>query len=310
MAGDDEGGPNTPNTAPRPCKARPREYKDGENFSQYINHFERVATANKWSAENKLVQLETILKGKAQREFEAFIEEEPGITWEEMVTKLKTELVPSVQKSLEDFAQLKMGDRSPREFYAALTQLSKLAHGDIDAGARHVIVRAQLLQSIPKRLRQDAGKQSSLAGMEKEALMTILTRVYDAELREEITDESYGPVIGAVQNVGRQDVNEKMKEIEQENHRLRMDMTEMKIMVTDLCKSINQAGLVQGATGQGNRGSHSTQGRGQFNMSTVTCYKCQQKGHFARTCGNERVCSKCKKPDHLYADCPEKSKNV
>ena len=63
-------------------KAKPREYKDGDDFSQYLNHFDRVAAANKWSDATKLVQLETLLKGKAQREFEAFIEEDPDIKWE------------------------------------------------------------------------------------------------------------------------------------------------------------------------------------------------------------------------------------
>ena len=292
------------------CKAKPREYKDGESFSQYLNHFERVATANKWSDANKLVQLETILKGKAQREFEVFIEEDPDITWENMVKKLKDELVPSVQKSLDDFAQLKMGDMSPKEFYAALTRVSKLAHGEITAEARHVIVRAQLLQVIPKKLRQDAGKQSYLSGMDKNALLTILTRVYDAELREETEDDTYEPVIGEIRNVNRRDTGDRMRELEEENNRLRSDMTDIKTMVTDLCKSIKQSGLGQGAMGFGDRSNQFTRGRGRFDLSTVECFKCHQKGHLARSCGNKRVCSKCKKEDHLYAECPENPKNM
>ena len=71
------------------CKAKPRDYKDGEEFSPYINHFERVATANGygWNDATKLVQLETLLKGKAQLDFEAFIEETPDITWAQMLIK-------------------------------------------------------------------------------------------------------------------------------------------------------------------------------------------------------------------------------
>ena len=101
------------------CKAKPREYKDEEEFGPYINHFEMVATANGWADATKLVQLETLLKGKAQRNFEAFIEESPEITWNEMIRKLKSELTTSVQKSLDEFAQLRMVDKSPREFYAS-----------------------------------------------------------------------------------------------------------------------------------------------------------------------------------------------
>ena len=65
--------PGEEDPQPVRCKTRPRDYKDGEEFSPYINHFERVAAANGWADATKLVQLETLLKGKAQRDFEAFI---------------------------------------------------------------------------------------------------------------------------------------------------------------------------------------------------------------------------------------------
>ena len=74
------------------CKARPRDYKDGEDFGLYLNHFNRVATANQWSDAVKLVQLETTLRGKAQREFEVFMEESPNSTWKDITEKLKVEL--------------------------------------------------------------------------------------------------------------------------------------------------------------------------------------------------------------------------
>ena len=44
------------------CKARPRDYKDGEDFSLYLNHFNRVAAANQWGDEIKLVQHRESLK--------------------------------------------------------------------------------------------------------------------------------------------------------------------------------------------------------------------------------------------------------
>ena len=71
---------DTPQGAVRRCKAKPLDYKEGENFDQYLNHFEREANANGWSDEIKLVQLETVLKGEAQREFDVFIEETSEIS--------------------------------------------------------------------------------------------------------------------------------------------------------------------------------------------------------------------------------------
>ena len=296
---DPEEPQGPPPQAPQPnrklCKPKPREYKDGEDFNQYLNHFNRVATANEWSNEIKLVQLETVLKGRAQMEFEIFIEENPDITWDTMVKNLKEELGPSVQKSLDNFSTLKMGNMSPKEFYAALVKLSKLAHGDMTNEARHVIVRAQLLQAIPKKLRTDAGKQCYLSDLEKEELLKILTRVYDAELREESTaEETYEPMVCRAQ-ASYKDNDSRMKELER-------DMAEMKSMMSKICKGFDESNYNYST------GNRQQPRRGQSDFSSVTCYKCQQKGHFARSCENTRACLKCKK-DHAYANCPENPKN-
>ena len=53
-------GGNQPANPGVRCKAKPRDYIDGEEFSPYINHFERVARANGWNDVTKLVQLETV----------------------------------------------------------------------------------------------------------------------------------------------------------------------------------------------------------------------------------------------------------
>lgn len=305
MAGDDENPPHeTPQGAVRRCKAKPRDYKDGENFNQYLNHFERVANANGWSDEIKLVQLETVLKGKAQREFEVFIEETPEISWDEMVESLKMELVPSVQKSIDEFSQLKMGDMSPREFYAALVRSSKLAHGNIQEEARHIIVRSQLLQAIPKKLRTDAGKQNYLSDLGKEELLEILTRIYDAELGDEAAADTYEPLIGQVRPQFRGDNNSRLAMLEKENEKLKSDVSEIKSMMENLCKTM-KSGDSQGATGR-----PPVRERNQNNWSNVTCYKCQQTGHIARSCRNQRVCPNCKESGHGFMSCPLHQKNL
>ena len=67
-----------------PSKAVPRTYRDGESFELYINHFNRIATANEWEEDaTKIAHLETKLTGKALRQFEVFIEQEPKITYED-----------------------------------------------------------------------------------------------------------------------------------------------------------------------------------------------------------------------------------
>ena len=302
-------------------KARPREYRDGEHFGTYINHFNRVAAANGWSGPTKLVQLETVLKGKAQREFEMFIEETPEITWDQMITKLKAELIPSIQKSLDEFAQLRMDDKSPKELYASLVRLSKLAHGEMDEEARHIIVRAQMLQALPKKLRHDAGKQEYLSGLDKESLLTLLTRIYDAEMKEDCETASYEPLINKVQHTVFKSTDARISELENENAKLKNDIGEVKDMLKELLKQKPNYSNYQGRAfnqrqPNSNNSRPSYQGRnfGQrqstsMDASNTQCFRYQKYGHYARDCDGPRVCSYCKKEGHSYADCLQKTKN-
>ena len=280
-------------------KAKPREYKDGEDFNAYLNHFNRIATAMEWTDQVKLVQLETVLRGKAQREFEVFIEEDSDITWEEMVTKLKDELVPSKQKSLDDFQNMRLGDKSPKEFYAGLVRQSKIAHGDMEEVARHAIVRAQLLQGIPKQLRVDAGKQKELSGLEKDDLLELLTRVYDADLRD-ACNEPYEPVVCKVSQStasNYKSIGDRLSDLEGKLSSQTRDMEELKGLVTDLCSGLKQASFQSRST------------RGGQSQSQTRCFRCQEFGHFARSCTNREKCNFCQRQGHRYATCPDKPKN-
>ena len=285
-------------------KAKPRDYKDGEDFSAYLNHFNRIATAMEWTDAVKLVQLETVLRGKAQREFEVFIEENGEITWSEMVMKLKEELVPSKQKSLDEFQQMRLGDRSPKEYYAALVRQSKIAHGDMNEEARHVIVRAQLLQGVPKQLRVDAGKQKDLSGLDKDSLLVLLTRVYDADLRDSSGENTYEPMVGRVE-VGRQkSLAERLSDLEVKQAAGTKEMSELKSLVTEVCTELKHS------RSRGNQFSNNGRNGSQKQaLEQVQCYRCQQMGHFASSCKNEVTCGYCKKQGHRYSSCPENPKN-
>lgn len=267
------------------CKARPREYLDGENFDTYLNHFNRMALANNWSDEVKLVQLETLLKGKAQKQFEMFIEEDPGISWDEMTDNLKKEMRPTAQQSVDTFSQMRLDSKSPKEFYAALVRQSRIAHGEMNDEARHVVVRAQMLQVLPKQLRTDASKQEDLSVLNKENLLALLTRVYEADWKDNAADEAkYEPGVFKVQDSASKSMDTRLQNLEKE-------MSELKTLI------------------KGNMSSEPRQSRGRYigqpqRTDPVICFKCQKTGHFARNCRNAPACRFCKQVGHRPAECP------
>ena len=42
---------------------------------------------------------------------------------------------------------------------------------------------------------------------------------------------------------------------------------------------------------------------GVCNKLSVTCFKCNQKGHYARECKAGIICHRCGKPGHIVKDC-------
>ena len=278
-------------------KAMPRAYVQGENFELYINHFNRIATANEWPEQAKLAYLETKLTGRAQREFEVFIEEDPEISFDDIVDKLIEELVPSSQKALESFTEMRLDDKSPKEFYGALVRQSKLAHGEIDNNGRHIVVRTQMLQVLPQKLRRDAAKQGYLADMNKEGFLNILTRVYDAEMRDEV-ENTYEPTVAYVHKTGGT-VQDRLDCLEKKENQREKEMSELMGMVRSLCNSGPRDPGRSGWRGNGNNQRRDQPGK------AVACFKCLEEGHFARDCSNKVKGTKCYGDGHVRAACPK-----
>ena len=278
-----------------PPKAVPRSYRDGENFELYVNHFNRIATANEWEEGAKMAYLETKLTGKAQRQFEVFIEEEPEISYEDITEKLIEELAQSPQRALDEFTGMRLEDKSPKELYGALVRQSKLAHGEMNEHGRHIIVRTQMLQVLPKKLKTDAAHQGYLADMNKDDFLELITRVYDAEMRDDREATYYEPTVSQVQ---RDNVESRVRKLEEKEEQRGKKMDEMMGMLKDISLGL------QGSRGGGRFSAGKEVNRGG-SSDKMTCYRCLKEGHYARDCPNGVTCTKCREEGHVRAKCPK-----
>ena len=152
-----------------------------------------------------------------------------------------------------------------------------------------------MLQVLPKKLKRDAALQGYLADMNKEEFLELITRVYDAEMRDEREEVRYEPTVCQVQQVS---LEGRLKKLEEKEDLRDKKMDQMMGMLREMSTGMPKP---QG----GRQFNEGRQYRSDAGAGKVTCYKCLREGHYARNCPNGITCTKCREEGHVRAQCPK-----
>lgn len=115
----------------------------GENFEDWIKHFERLAQANRWEDDRKRDVLPFYLRGGAETIYDE-IPQDNRRTYNNLINELRAKLRPS---QLSDLRSVELHSRSqgPRESVAeysqAIAKLTKQAYPEVTADVRKQLMK-------------------------------------------------------------------------------------------------------------------------------------------------------------------------
>lgn len=163
------------------------EQKDGETFSDWVEHFEAVAQLVRWDDHYKLVYLTTALRGTAKAFFRACSPTQKN-SYHSLVSELKKHFTPvqltAIQTQL--FHDRKQGaTESVDEFAQDLRKLYSRAYAGITRGTQEAerigqtVLASQFVAGLQPHL------QSKVVGMEGDMDKLVLkARFEEAKSRE------------------------------------------------------------------------------------------------------------------------------
>ena len=128
---------------------------DTGDFPAWLRNFECCATANKWSAEDKLIKLPAFLRGPAAAHFHSLGDEQRQ-SYAALTQHLKDALCPRVDReklySTFDHRMLRP-DKDPSLLLWDLEDLLSKADPDLSAEACTALLECLFIKSLPPALR-------------------------------------------------------------------------------------------------------------------------------------------------------------
>ena len=237
---------------------KPEDFDGTKDWSEYQIYFDQLAELYGWDDERKAVILGICLKGEA-RVVLAGLEPAKRRSYFSLTNALSQSFAPHGMVHLHQ-AELKARKRKPDESMADLgreiAKLARLAYPTADAATREVIGINAFLEALPgpaseMKLHVIKGRPRSL--QEAVAHATEVDAVMEAEARKSSRRRGDVRVLGATEEELREEL-EKMK-------------VDLKKTQDELRSARNQA-----------------QKRPRKRLQDITCYECQEKGHYKRDC--------------------------
>ena len=258
----------------------PDAFNGEGSFSDWIDHFEGVASLNKWSDEDKLLWLRIRLTGRAQTAYKQLKAEVRGGTYDNIVKALRQRFEPESRRELyaaEFQTRRKKKTESWADFGDDLCALADRAFPDLGNDGKQQIALLHFLANLSspqvafgvRQRKPKTVEEAVTATLELESYLTPSSgpgRVAQVEVEEPSAQEA---IVAAVKS--QQDAMlDLMSKLVERLEKLEAQDSDPGDQTADR-RSFRQAG-----------------GRGGRESKKVYCHNCGQEGHFRRGCAKPK----------------------
>lgn len=251
---------------------KPEPYDGGDDWEEYISHFELCAELGRWRATDKVLALAAALRGPA-RTFYISMEQSEKRNYAVLTQKLGARFGSTRQQN-RWLSRLEMRKRQPGESVAALAddlrQMAQRAYIDLDGKAQEVLALNQLYKSVGPEVKYQCTNQGCRTVAEAVEVM-----------------ERYEAIMGDGSERKKGSVRMTKESMVQEDHAHGTDETQMKDTLNGLTRRISQLEATKPSTNfRPNTYNQSRQGGNSFNTyrREAKCFICDSTSHICRNC--------------------------
>ena len=263
----------------------PETYQGGEGWDDWITRFKNVATVNGWDAEAKLNWIKVCLAGRAQKAFQS-LPEASRADYDTVKTALTERFEPPSKRELYN-AELQIRTKRQNEGWAdfaeELRRLTEKSFPELDPKSLEQMALSHFLSRLTNPQVAFAVRQQRPKKLEEAVRATLEIKSYllKPAVVGNITPEVDEYMVGAISSG-----SGATGSIPQSSEQTLMQAIDQ---LTQQLSQLEEGVAQQKFSGQqGNRMRPPNQPRPRDQTPTVTHYRCEKEGHYARGCALHR----------------------